>query len=241
MSRHLPALALVACSLLIPAACSKRSSKTEHHPIKNAPDTAAQAAKEQEAALTAITDCMENVDLNIGYWEDAFQAASGKAAECPVVIMKMRHLASLFEHCRELAESATKHGIPEDKVAARVGNLTSRLKDVQDKLLPDSKLLGMCKKWSAKPLADPIEGPPSTSIPDGRCPTYGQIMRDAQNRYNSACRYLGTCSHKLQVAGRVPDPYDKTRCDTSVKFAGNTFISALYRKYGGNWQLEAIN
>ena len=244
-SRMLIVASLAMMSALV-GACSKSTSRSESSASTTAADkskdNAAHVEQEHEAARVAIGECLANVERNLDYWEDALSTVSGVAAQCPFAIMKIRHIASLLDSCLAVVSSSKDRGLSQDEFTKNRVNIEDRLRGVQSKLLPDSKLMVLCKKWMAQLMALPVDGPPTTSIPDGRCPTHGQIMRDARNRYNSVCPDMGTCAHKLQIADRKPDPYDKTRCDASVRLGrGNVFISALYRNHGGNWQLEAIN
>jgi hypothetical protein len=202
--------------------------------------------QEAERALAAVKDCLSTVGENIAYWTDAVTAATGMEgskveALCSASLMKTRHLISILNSCHELVEKAKAFGSLKEDLAVADEQISNGIKGYKTLLAPEDKIMILCKKWSEQLLVKPIEEPPKTSIPDGRCPTYGQILRDARNRYNSICRYLGDCSRKLQVSDRVADPYDKTRCDTSVKIGKEpVFISALYRRSGDNWQLEGI-
>lgn len=230
---------------LAPLATLGGSCLKSKHPSKSSDDTDQKSASRREedlkAALLRISECLADADRNFEYWDDAQETVTGLKAECPVVIMKMRHRESLLGRCRELLESPKARGLSSDKLAQREAEIVEGLNEVQGKLLPDSKLMAPCKKWTAEIMARPVEQPPSTSIPDGRCPTYGQILRDARHRYDAVCAYTGSCRDKLEVSQRIPDPYDKTRCDTNVQLGrSQVFISALYRNHDGNWQLEAI-
>jgi len=230
---------LALCGIV--AACSKPPHQTQVVNSQNAANSAADQ-KAFETTLASVNECVSNVDKNLQYWQDANGTVRGLEAECPVVIMKMRHVASLLRKCRELVEQARARGGLKGDIIAKAEEIETRLKEAEGKVLPDSDLMVSCKKWANPIMARPLEGPPSTSIPDGRCPTYGQILRDARNRYNATCAYAGSCRDKLKVTDRTPDPYDKTRCDTAVKVGREpVFISGLYRRLGENWQLEAIN
>ena len=216
-------------------ACSKASA-----PASGSTESAVKPTDPREA-LAPMRECVETVQRNDTQWDDAYDAAADQEARCAVVLMKLRHLASLTTDCRKLMDrtpSPTLAAEERAKVEGTIGELAS---SIEEKLKPNSKVMATCKKWAAVLTSKPVEGPPSTSVPDGRCPTHGQVIRDARNRYNGVCMYMGNCRARLSVSSRTPDPYDKTRCDTAVKVGRSpVFISALYRRNGNNWQLDTI-
>jgi hypothetical protein len=218
------------------AACSRTSAES---PKSATPDAA--SSIDPGPALSGVRDCLEGIGLAENQWSDAFEVANGTESQCRSVLMKMRHMKGLVENCRSLLGSpklAGSAGPDRERIEKELGAWAL---GVDAKLKPESTIGETCKKWRPALMDLPVEGPPRTSIPDGLCPTYGQVIRDARNHYNGMCAYLGSCRHALTVADRAADPYDKTRCDTSVKM-GRTpvFISALYRRVGDSWQLEAI-
>jgi hypothetical protein len=113
--------------------------------------------------VLSVGECLANVDQNLEYWVDAHNTATGLQAECPIVLMKMRHVAGLLGRCRELVGGLKARGISKDALAKRESEIAERLEDVQGKLLPNSELMVSCKKWTAEIMARPVESIVGTS------------------------------------------------------------------------------
>ena len=141
--------------LFLAPACSKtppQSSPVPTHDVR----ASAPPKKDYQGTLTAVADCLSNVDANMADWQDAHGTAKGLQAECPVAIRKIRHLSALLRDCRRLVEEATASGLLTGDVAAKSSEIERRLKEVEAKTLPESDLMVSCKKWVAKIVSEAV-------------------------------------------------------------------------------------